>query len=203
MKRFLSPAFFLLAGGCFFLPFVSISCNPEQISQQFGEEFTPTEGVPEGKFEITITGLNIVLNTEPKAEGLEDLQQSFEDFGSGVSDASPTDAFPGRVFGIAALAAAVLGVILSFLGRRLGAIVSLALGLGGAIFLFIMKSQLDSQIGPAAFVGFEVNYKYGYWLALGLFVAAALVGLLRVATERGHPSMTPPPLPPPAEPPPV
>lgn len=200
MRKALSPAFFALVVVCFFLPFVSVSCNAEAIGEQFGELGEGAGGeldIPQGELEATATGWQIVTNSAPEPEGLEGLE---EELGTAAAD-TPEEDFPGRLFAILALGAAVLGIGLSFLRGRLGAALATVLGAAGLLFLFLLRNSIQSEIGPAeAFGFFEVSYKYGFWLALALFGLAAIAGGWRLGTER--PAAAAPPAPPAEGPPP-
>lgn len=187
MKKLLSPTFFALVVVAFFLPFVSVSCSTSGFQEGlegFGEGLGETGdlGVPQGDIEVTATGLQIILNDVEEPAALGDLGS---DFGGEIQQADPaSEDFPGRMFAILAAAAAILGLGLSFLRERLGAIAAIVLGLGSALFLFLMKSAIDGEIGPAQLLGFQVSYKYGYWLALLFGFAAGIAGIWRLVSMR-------------------
>jgi hypothetical protein len=228
MKRFLSSPFFLLAGLCFFLPFVTISCSAdlgqqfaEGFAEGFGEAFGDEAGaqISENDLEETFTGIDIVLGetgeetdaqesptpgpTATAIPGLGGLDQTTE-----ASDNS-------QLFAIIALGAAAVGIFLSLLSGFAGPLLAMILGLGGGVSLFLVKSEIDGTIPSQAELFVDVKYEIGFWLSLGLFVVAALTGLIRLlmrdrpglgppATAPGFgPAAGPPPSPPPAAPPPT
>jgi hypothetical protein len=210
MKKLLSPTFFAVVVAAFFLPFVSVSCSTSGFGEGlggFGEGLGEAGelDIPQGDIEVTATGLQIILNDVDQPEGLGDLGS---DFGGAIQQPDPTsENFPGRMFAIMAAAAAILGLGLSFLRDRAGAVTAIVLGLGAALFLFLLKNAIDGELGGAQLLGFQVSYKYGYWLALLFGVAAAAAGVWRLMSERAvvmPPAATgePPPPAPPGEPPP-
>ncbi|HEX9823524.1 MAG TPA: hypothetical protein VGB51_03905 [Actinomycetota bacterium] len=207
MKRFLSPAFFAVAVVCFFLPFVSVSCNASALNDTFGAEGVEGVELPEGELEVKATGWEIVTNRPPD---LDELGSS-EALGGATEAAQQSDEdFPGRIFAILAIGAAVLGVGLSLLGGRRGSGAAVALGALGLLFLFLLRSSIQSRLGPAALFGVEVGYEPAYWAALGMFALAGGAGVYRLTSERpplpeappGQPSEPPPGAAPPTEPPP-
>lgn len=208
MKRLMSPGLFVLVVVAFFLPFISISCDTEALRQglgEFGEQLGAPEDaevppVPSGGFEVSASGFDIVTNDAPEPRGFGELGSALQGELGGELEGTPVDqgSFPGRVFAILALAAAVLGIGLSLLQERVGAAAALILGALAAIFLFLVKNAIDGELGPAALFGFSVSYEYGYWIALLLSIAAAAVGLWRLVEARPAPS--PPPSPSPGPP---
>lgn len=216
MKRFLSPSFFVIAAIAFLLPFVSVSCNPAAVGEGL-EGFGGTEspitgpspgagfpGFPGGGGEVEIatgTGLDIALGSSVELEGLGGLgglpQQPQGDQGSwGDMD--------GRLFVVIALIVAVAGLALSFLRGRLGGVLAGLLGIGGAALLVIFRIVASPNLGGAQEVpgadAFSLNFKVGWWLALGAFVLAAVTGTW-VARTGTQPTTTAG-VPPPGEPPP-
>jgi hypothetical protein len=194
MKRFLSSPFFLLAGLCFFLPFVTISCAAglgEQFTQGLGEAFGEEAAgqLQQQDLEETLTGIDIVLGETAETEAAETPIP-------GPTPIVPTTP-PGeagdnsQLWAIIALAAAGLGIFLSLLPGSVGPILAIILGVGGAIALFLIKVEIDGTIPAQAAAFIEVKYEIGFWAALILFVVAAVTGLLRLFM-RGGPTVPPP-----------
>jgi hypothetical protein len=194
MRRFLSSPFFLLAGLCFFLPFVTISCAAglgEQFTQGLGEAFGEEAAgqLQQQDLEETLTGLDIVLG-ETAEPDIGDTPIP------GPTPIAPTTppAEAGdnsQLWAIIALAAAGLGIFLSLLPGAVGPILAIILGVGGAISLFLIKTEIDGTIPAQAAAFIEVKYEIGFWAALILFVVAAITGLLRLFMG-GRPAMPPP-----------
>ena len=214
MRRFGSPALFLVAGICFFLPFVTISCNAQafdQLAQQF-EGGLPGELTQAQAETAKLTGFQLVMgDTGETAEAPVTSATGFE---SGkVSDSRP--------FAIAALAVAVLGLALSWMRVWIGPILGAVFGIGGVVALFLLKGKVEGIVGTlppeAAFLGglgdlIEFKWQPGFWAAMGAFGLAAAWSLFRLVTERraaapAQPGVVAPPYegttpPPPAPPPP-
>lgn len=191
MKKLFSPSFFALAALCFFLPFVSVSCNIGALAEGIrgleeglaGDEGTPG-GLLDGDSEIRVTasGLDVVTNAQPQPQGVPDFHLPGGEEIDPLAEAG--GAFPGRVFAILALAAAVVGIGLSVLRRPLGPVAALGLGVAGAVFLLMLRSSIEGELAPARALGFRVTYEYGYWLGLLLFVLAAAAGVLGLIRDR-------------------
>ena len=177
MKRLLSPAFFALVVGAFFLPFVSISCNAGALQGLGGDAADTGQAPPE--FEIEATGWNLVTGSEPKgAESFEQLGQQF-----GGQTNTDTGGEPS-MFAIAAFAAAILGFLLSFLPRTAGGIAAAVLGGLGAILMFLLRNDISGDLPSEAGAFLQVEYKMGYWLALLFFVLALASGIWVALSER-------------------
>lgn len=225
MKKFLSPAFFVLAIICFFLPFVSVSCNPAAVQEGLeglGDSPVPGPtdapfpggGFPGGGGEVelfSVTGFDIVIGSDIDVSGpLGGLggAQPTEDAGSAGD-------FEGRFYVILALAAAVLGLGLSFLREKLGSAMATVMGVAGLAFLLLFRMAFSPDLGAqadAAAGALSVNWKIGWWLALVAFVLAAAAGVWVAMTGTGAPATVgygetappgePPPQAPPDQPPP-
>ena len=200
MKRLFSPAFLALAAICFFLPFVSISCNASALQEGLGglpvPGPTPIPDLPTGEVEIvSATGWEIVSGAEVEpSEEFADLAEL-----GGEVTPSESEEFPGRIYAILAFAIAILGVGVSFLRDRIGAISALVAGILGVLFLFLLRTSISSDFGQAGLVGFEVSFELGWWLSLLFFVAAAAFAGWAIASTRTPPEYAapPPPVPPP------
>ena len=231
MKRFLSSPFFLLAGLCFFLPFVTISCSQdlgqgflEGLSEGLGEDVTSQ--VSEQDLEETLTGIDLVMG-EGAGEDTETQESptpgptatAIPGLG-GLDQAGSEGTNNSQLFAIIALGVAAVGIFLSLLPGMGGPLLAMILGLGGGVALFLVKSEIDGLIPSAASGFIEVRWEYGFWASLGLFAVAAITGLVRLLMRdrpgfgppaaatgfgptAGPPPPTLPPAPPPATPPPA
>jgi hypothetical protein len=217
MKRFLSSPFFLLAGLCFFLPFVTISCASEfgqGFAEGLGEAFGEEAQISQEELEQTFTGVDILLG---ETEEADTAQPDIPEVGPTPVPGLPTEPTAetaensADIWAIVAVAVAALGIFLSLLPGALGPILAIVLGVTGAVALFLIKLEIDGIVPAEAESFIEVKYEIGFWLALGLFVLAAVTGLIRVfwrdrpalASGYGPPPAAPPPsAPPPSTPPP-
>jgi hypothetical protein len=230
MKRFLSSPFFLLAGLCFFLPFVTISCSQdlgqqfaEGLAEGFGESLGDEAGaqISETDLEETFTGIDLVTG---EAAGEDTETQESPTPGptataipglGGLDQGGTQEENSSQLFAIIALSVAAVGIFLSLLPGMGGPLLALILGLGGGVALFLAKSEIDGTIPDAASALIEVRWEYGFWASLALFAIAAITGLVRLlmrdqptlgppATAAGFgPAAGPPPPSPPPTPPPT
>jgi hypothetical protein len=196
MKRFLSSPFFLLAGLCFFLPFVTISCAAglgEQFTQGLGEAFgdEAQAQLQQQELEQTLTGIDIVLGETEETDVGDTPIPGPTPIAPTTPPASAGD--NSQLWAIIALAAAGLGIFLSLLPGSVGPILAIILGVGGAISMFLIKVEIDGTIPAQAAAFIDVQYEIGFWAALILFVVAAVTGLLRLFMRDR--TTTPPPAP--------
>jgi hypothetical protein len=214
MRRFLSPAMFAVVVACFLLPFVSVSCStaaagPFLEGFQEGLEGAGGEGqggqggqgglgdLPlgqDGELQIVrATGFEVAMGSAQPGPEFEELAEL------GGQQATETDEapMPGRIWVIVVLAAAVLGVALTLLAGSPGAWAGIALGLIGAatlgVFALTFGGGISDQLNEGGGQGgapfdvssfFNINFEYGYWLALLFFLAAAGAAIWRLLSYR-------------------
>ena len=177
---------FLLAGLCFLLPFVSLSCASEDLA----------EGMAMERVDVTRSGVQLVLGGSEREgffpENAIDRPQP---------GAEPDFTIPSEPFAMIALAAAFVGLALVFVRatrtRLVGASIAGAVGAGSLVLLAL--SPTLRALGLSA-----VTLLYGFWIALGLFGLAAAAHLVQLRYNRtgsienlGAEPPRPPPAPPP------
>lgn len=166
---------FALAGLCFLLPFVSLSCASEEAAANLGGSMEDQE----------LTGVQLVIG------GVQ--REGFDPRGA-VGPADPDDfaefSIPPEPFASIALAAALagLGFILARTRARLiGA--SVAGAVGAASLVLLAMSPTLRALGLSA-----VTPLFGFWVALGLFLVAAGAHVPQLRAYRsGLPEQRPPP----------
>ncbi len=162
MFKKISASMFALILICFFLPFMSLSCQ--------------------GKDIVTMTGLQMATGVE-LANPAASLSGSL---GGSVAAAAKTQKIAGSVpLGIAFVtAAAGLAATLLLKDRFQQSLVpGVASGIGAIILLFV-KSGTDSEVIKQGSGMIQVSYGIGFYLALLLFIANAGVNGYQFMEER-------------------
>jgi hypothetical protein len=176
-------ALFAIAGLCFLLPFVSLSCASEEAA----------EGMAIDPVDQRLTGVELVTG------GVE--RRGFESENE-MGPPDPGTEIPAEPLAAIALVAALVGLSLVFVRvtrtRLLGAAIAGAAG-AGSLVLLAMSPTLRA-------LGFSaVTLLYGFWITLGIFALAATVHLIQLRLVRseviGAQHGPDPPIPPPARPP--
>lgn len=160
VEKFLSPALFLLVALCFFLPFVSFTCQGQKLA--------------------TITGMELVTGTKIEKFEMEkvDEQQKSPD----LDNERNVDSEP---LAVAAFIFALIGIVVSIIPRY-SKVISLIAGALGVLSLLFLRSGIGADLpGDSDFKILEVTYEWGYYLALILFIVAFLINLypLRVRNK--------------------
>jgi hypothetical protein len=148
-----SPAVFILALICFFLPFVTFSCEGQKI--------------------VSLSGIQLVTGTtiqQPQPFGPPQSQKM---------DAEPLAVLP--------LLCGILGLALSFLKGRSGAIAPAAAGGLAAILLLAMKSKIEGDALSKGGGVIQVNYEIGLYVVVILFLAAVALNVFVLMQGKGLP----------------
>jgi hypothetical protein len=157
-------ALFVLAGLCFLLPFVSLSCASEEAA----------EGMELEEVDQELTGVELVIG------GVE--REGF-DSGSPMTPPDPEIQIPPEPSAAIALGAALVGLGFVLVRvtrtRLLGA--SIAGAVGAVSLVLLAMSPTLRALGLSA-----VTLLFGFWIALGLFVLAGAAHALQL---RSTPSL--------------
>jgi len=140
---------------CFFLPFMDLKCNDALIAEVSGIEL--------------ITGQDIHNAPQLPDTLLKDEQNE---------EATHIDR---NYFAVTAFILALAGLILSFAMGKMKEMFLTIIGLAGAMCLFMMKIQLMSKIAKdtdatAKYI-VNIEFVFGYWLTLILFLIVAFLNL--------------------------
>jgi lysylphosphatidylglycerol synthetase-like protein (DUF2156 family) len=157
-SKFVSPVLFLLAALCFFLPFISFTCQGQKIA--------------------TISGMELVTGTKIEKFEMEkfDSQQSNPDLDKERDVKS-------EPLAVAALIFALLGIVVSLIPRYSG-ILSVIAGALGALMLLFLRSSIGGEVpGDSGFKILDVSYEWGYYMALVLFITAFAVNLFWIISD--------------------
>ncbi len=154
------PVFFLIVIICFFLPFVRITCNNQEIATMTGFKLA-TGG------EIELKGPQLPDSmSEGKIEGSMEFKPE-----TGQQDRNP------EIFAIFTLACAVIGLIISIIMMKKKSIIPAVIGVVGFIMLLLLKFDMDGDMSDEGQGMIMLEYMYGYWIAFICFILAALVGV--------------------------
>jgi hypothetical protein len=157
-NKFISPALFLLAALCFFLPFVSFTCQGQRIA--------------------TISGMELVTGTKIEKFHMENSTNRQES-----SDPDKQSDINSEPLAVAAFIFAIFGIVISLIPRY-SKILSVITGALGALMLLFLRSSIGGEItGDFDFKIIEISYEWGYYLALLLFIAGFGLNLYWVITE--------------------
>lgn len=157
-EKFFSPVIFLITALCFFLPFVSFTCQEQKIA--------------------TISGMELVTGTKIEKFEMQNMniQQSNPEY-------DKTHVIKSQPYAIAAFIIAVLGIIISFIPRY-SKVFSVIAGALGALMLLFLRSGIGGEItGALDFKIIEISYEWGYYLALLLFIIAFALNLYLMISE--------------------
>lgn len=156
--KFLSPTLFLLVALCFFLPFVSFTCQGQKLA--------------------TVTGMELVTGTKIEKFNMQD-----PDTGKTDPELDEERKLDSEPLAVAALIFALAGIVISLIPHY-AKILSVITGILGALMLLFLRSSIGSEItGDFEFKIIDVTYEWGYYLALILFICAFAVNLYLIISE--------------------
>lgn len=164
--RKLSPALFGLALICFFLPWVTVSCQGHKI--------------------ISLNGIQLVTGTtieEPKVfKELEGLYSHIEKPGR-----SSDNKIKGSILAMFALLASIGGIGLSFLRGKKGFLGPAIAGITGVISLIALSERLNNKILQEGGGLLQLDYRAGFYLTLILFLSATGVNIYSIVPGKTLP----------------
>ena len=146
LKKF-SPAFYGIIILLFFLPFVNLSCSGQTI--------------------MSLSGFQLITGADYKANSM---------FGeTTTSEAKADEKVDSQPLALFALLAAVVAMALSFVKMRTMSLVNIVISALGAIFLILLKINMDGDAKLSAQAVITLDYQFAYWLSVILFIGAAVV----------------------------
>jgi hypothetical protein len=156
--KFISPALFLLVALCFFLPFVSFTCQGQKIA--------------------TISGMELVTGTK-----IEKFEMEKPDSQESDTDLNKERDVKSEPLAVAAFIFALIGIVISLIPNY-SRILSIAAGAIGALMLLFLRSSIGGDVpGESGFKILDVSYEWGYYLAFILFLTAFGLNLYRMISE--------------------
>jgi len=145
IKKF-SPAFYGLIILLFFLPFVNLSCSGQTI--------------------MSLTGFQLITGAEYSSQNMFGQNMSGQMNGAEVKDNKEIKAQPFALF---AFLAALVGLALSFIKKKSIAMINLVVSVLGAVFLLILKFNIDGDVELSGQNMIKLEYQAGYWLSFCCF----------------------------------
>ena len=115
-----------------------------------------------GQRVMSLTGLQIVMGTEYE-------QQSA--FGGN----SKTTKIKAEPLAILAFIVAIAGLLISLIKIKKISLISVILSSAGAVFLYLLKNKLDNDVITQGQGMISIEYEFGYWFALLIFVGGAII----------------------------
>jgi hypothetical protein len=146
LKKF-SPGFYGIIILLFFLPFVNLSCSGQTI--------------------MSLSGFQLITGADYKANSM---------FGeTTTSETKADEKIESQPLALFALLAAVIALAISFVKIRMMSLVNIVLSALGAIFLILLKINMDGDAKLSAQAVITLDYQFAYWLSIILFIAAAVI----------------------------
>ncbi len=155
LKKF-SPAFYGVIILLFFLPFVNLSCSGQTI--------------------MSLSGFQLITGSEYKADSM--FGQSTE------GEVKENKEIESQPLALLALLAAVIALAVSFVKKRITAILNIVISICGGIFLLLLKFNLDSDAELNGQNIIQLEYQFAYWFSIVLFIATAVVQW-KIFTDEG------------------
>jgi len=150
MKNILSPALYGIILICFFLPWVSVSCQGQPI--------------------VTLSGFQLAKGTTLDQPRIGHQK---------IAQPKQTKKVNLEIFALLSLIVAVGGLASCFMKGRAGTILPAIGGILGVIFLVLMRFKLSREISKAGGGAgiLQLEYGIGYYLTFLLFLASFVINL--------------------------
>jgi hypothetical protein len=150
IKKF-SPAFYGVIILLFFLPFVNLSCSGQTI--------------------MSLTGLQLITGAEYSEANMFG-QNMFEN--NNNANMKNNREIESQPLALLAFVMAIAGLIISLGKKKLTYLLCLIISALGAVFLFLLKINIDgdAELNGQGIV--KLEYQAGYWLSLLVFIATVV-----------------------------
>lgn len=146
----ISPAFYGVIILLFFLPFVNLSCNGQKV--------------------MSLTGFQLITGSEYSDNSMNNMFGQMNN--SQSSEKKEIESQPLALF---ALLAAIAGLVFSLIKKKSVGLINLIISVLGAVFLIILKFNLDGDAQISGQEMIKLEYQPGYWLSFIIFVATAVM----------------------------
>jgi hypothetical protein len=188
-----SPSLYVLAILFFFFTFCELSCSKQPIASLTGFELvTGSEINPFA--ESGMIGELSKLSKELKEEKGEEERDIDSDAPALPNIKEGSQNIPANPYAIAALIAALVGLLFSFLKVKNATIFSGYAGVLGAIALFVMQITLSNEVKKAGngMAIITVNFALAYWSALFCLLGGGILNILRGRAQNEDAMEVPP-----------
>ncbi len=157
-NKFVSPALFLLVALCFFLPFVSFTCQGHKIA--------------------TISGMELITGTKIEKFQMENYNN--QKTNPDIDKERDVSSEPLAIF---AFIFALSGIVISLIPKY-SKVLSIIAGVLGTLMLLFLRSSIGGELtGDFDFNIIEVSYEWGYYFALLFFIGAAGLNIYWMFSE--------------------
>ncbi len=175
-----SPMMFAVVAACFLLPFVSFACSGQRVFTFSGLQLVTGAEVDEQEIQEDLFGSEAGELFPPEA----DVEQETERSGS-------------EGLAVVALLAALVGIGAGFAPGRGRSVWSAVAAVVGALSLAGLKVKLDGDVQEEGEGIIDLEYRFGYWFTLLLFIALAVVHIRYLRSAKDEVRAPPPPVGPP------
>lgn len=149
-KKF-SPAFYGVIILLFFLPFVNLSCSGQTV--------------------MSLTGFQLITGAEYSNANMFGQDMFGRNQKTGMKDNREIQSQP---LALLAFIMAIAGLIVSLNKKKLMYLFSFIISLLGAVFLLLLKMNIDGDIELSGQNMIKLEYQAGYWLSLIVFIGTAV-----------------------------
>jgi len=173
-----NKALAVLAALAFFFPFITISCNNQQMAHISGYKLvqcgvSPCSGKDVLTFDLKLPGMDQVNNT-PGPDSKEKLENANLVFFAAI--------------------AIVVAIITLFIAGRGGEFLSGAASIAAIVLLFLFRSKFNDSVAPqlsspemkaaGALVQIQVQFAVGFWLGIGASAVSAILAFIGTSSAK-------------------
>lgn len=168
-KRNAIPVAFAAVVILFFFSFVNFKCNDSKVA--------------------SLSGFNLVTGTriQTPMSGLNDMSGFFNEGSSSNTNASKGEKVPSNNWAILAFLSAIAGAVVFYKKVKKESLIGFIIGITGVVSLLVLrwavKSAVESEVGNGM-MSIEVDFAFGYWMSLLMFIVAGGISYLRLKQEK-------------------
>lgn len=168
LKKFY-PIIFGLIVFCFLLPFSTLSFNGQKVASLSGLQLVIKDNYFAND-DLRYNQLGHLTIEQEKA-----MYPGRSAYGEGIQVFPSGNIIPILALLIVFLCLALSYMKLNFLVKGNKSLLVMLLSISGGITLFLLKNKLDKEITLFEKGRFFIEYEFGYWFALLLFIVSAII----------------------------